>query len=180
MAAYVDHVLEQARHIFETQDVVNLHATPPLVEAIARDDALVELVNRKIRYLLLSGAHVDVDTLDLLRQIFPNTAIAMAFGSTMVLSQAETRMDGDSLVFEPRSPYVVFWVMDPETGAEVRYGHRGQIVMNHISKGMFIPNNLERDTAIRMPGPDGHVGDSISEVAPVAVFGGERVIEGVY
>jgi phenylacetate-coenzyme A ligase PaaK-like adenylate-forming protein len=180
VAAYVDHVLEQARHIFETQDVVNLHATPPLVEAIARDNALVELVNRKIRYLLLSGAHVDVDTLDLLRQIFPNTAIAMAFGSTMVLSQAETRMDGDSLVFDPRSPYVVFWVIDPETGAEVRYGHRGQIVMNHISKGMFIPNNLERDTAIRMPGPDEPVGDSISEVAPVAVFGGERVIEGVY
>jgi phenylacetate-coenzyme A ligase PaaK-like adenylate-forming protein len=180
MAAYVDHVLEQARHILEAQDVVNLHATPPLVEAIARDDGLVELVNRKIRYLLLSGAHVDMDTLDLLRQIFPNTAIAMAFGSTMVLSQAETRVDGDSLVFDPRSPYVVFWVIDPETGAEVPYGHRGQVVMNHISKGMLIPNNLERDTAIRMPGSDGHVGDSISEVAPVAVFGGERVIEGVY
>jgi hypothetical protein len=31
-----------------------------------------------------------------------------------------------------------------------------------------------------MPGPDEPVGDSISEVAPVAVFGGERVIEGVY
>jgi hypothetical protein len=52
--------------------------------------------------------------------------------------------------------------------------------MNHISKGMFVPNNLERDTAIRTPGPAGHVGDSVSEVAPVAVFGGEPVIEGVY
>jgi hypothetical protein len=52
------------------------------------------------------------------------------------------------------------------------------VVMNHVSKGMFIPNNLERDTAIRHPGPG--VGDSISEVAPVAVFAGERVIEGVY
>jgi acyl-CoA synthetase (AMP-forming)/AMP-acid ligase II len=151
-----------------------------LVEAIARDDGLAELVNSKIRYLLLSGAHVDVDTLDLLRQIFPNTAIAMAFGSTMVLSQAATRTDGDSFIFDPRSPYVVFFVIDPETGAEVPYGDRGQVVMNHISKGMFIPNNLERDTAIRLPGPDGHVGDSITEVAPVAVFGGERVIEGVY
>jgi phenylacetate-coenzyme A ligase PaaK-like adenylate-forming protein len=180
MAAYVEHVLEQARYVLETQDVVNLHATPPLVEAIARDDGLVELVNDKIRYLLLSGAHVDMDTLDLLRQIFPNTAIAMAFGSTMVLSQAATRVDGDSLIFDPRSPYVVFFVIDPETGAEVPHGERGQVVMNHISKGMFIPNNLERDTAIRMPGPDGHVGDSITEVAPVAVFGGESVIEGVY
>jgi hypothetical protein len=121
-----------------------------------------------------------MDTLDLLRQIFPNTAIAMAFGSTMVLSQAATRVDGDSLIFDPRSPYVVFWVVDPETGAEVPYGERGQVVMNHISKGMFIPNNLERDTAVRMQGPDGHVGHSVSEVAPVAVFGGEPVIEGVY
>ena len=180
MAGYVDHVLEQARHVLETQDVVNLHATPPLVEAIARNDALVDLVNSKIRYLLLSGAHVDMDTLDLLRQIFPSTAIAMAFGSTMVLSQAETRVEGDSIVFDPRSPYVVFWVIDPDTGAEVAYGERGQVVMNHISKGMFIPNNLERDTAIRIPGPSGQIGDSVSEVAPVAVFGGEPVIEGVY
>ena len=180
MSAYVDHVLEQARYVLETQDVVNLHATPPLVEAIARDDGLVDLVNSRIRYLLLSGAHVDMDTLDLLRQIFPNSVIALAFGSTMVLSQAATRVDGDSFVFDPRSPYVVFRVIDPETGAQVPYGERGQVVMNHISKGMFIPNNLERDTAIRMPGRDGHVGDSVSEVAPVAVFGGEPVIEGVY
>jgi hypothetical protein len=180
VAAYIDHILEQARHVLQTQDVANLHTTPPLLEAIARDDDLISLVNTKIRYLLLSGAHVDMDTLDLLRDIFPNTAIAMAFGSTMILSQAATRVDGDSVVFDPRTPYVVFWVIDPETGDEVRYGGRGQVVMNHISKGMFIPNNLERDTAIRMPGPDGQVGDSVSEVAPVAVFGGEAVIEGVY
>ncbi len=180
MAAYVAHVLEQARDVLNTQDVVNLHATPPLVEAIARDDGLVDLVNRKIRYLLLSGAHVDMDTLDLLDQIFPDTAIAVAFGSTMVASQAATRIDGDSIVFDPRSPYVFFRVIGPDSGVEVPYGERGQVVMNHISKGMFIPNNLERDTAIRMPGPDGQIGDSVSEVAPVAVFGGEPVIEGVY
>jgi phenylacetate-coenzyme A ligase PaaK-like adenylate-forming protein len=180
IAAYVDHVLEQAMHVLQTQDVVNLHATPPLVEAIARDDGLVDLVNSKIRYLLLSGAHLDLDTLDLLRQIFPDTAITMAFGSTMVLSQAATRIAGDSIVFDPRSPYVFFRVIDPRNGAEVPTGERGQVVMNHISKGMFIPNNLERDTAIRIPAPDGHIGDSVSEVAPVAVFGGEPVIEGVY
>jgi hypothetical protein len=71
-------------------------------------------------------------------------------------------------------------VIDPETGAEVPYGERGQVVMNHISKGMFLPNNLERDTAMRVPGPEGQVGDSLTEVAPVARFEGEPVIEGVY
>jgi hypothetical protein len=71
-------------------------------------------------------------------------------------------------------------VIDPDTGECVPYGERGQVVMNHISKGMFIPNNLERDTAIRMNGPDNQIGDSVSEVVPVANFEGEPVIEGVY
>ena len=177
---YVDHLLEQARHILRTQNVGNLHITPPLLEAIANDDRLVELVNQRIRYILLSGAHVDVDTMDLFASLFPGAAITIAFGSTMILSQAATRTEHDSIVFDPRSPYVVFWVVDPDTGERVHYGERGQMVMNHISKGMLIPNNLERDTAIRMPGPAGQVGDSVSEVAPVAVFDGEPVIEGVY
>ena len=181
VSAYVEHVIEQARFILQTQDIANLHATPPLLDAIARDDDVVALVNQNVRYILLSGAHVDLDTLDLLREIFPLATITMAFGSTMILSQAVTRTtDADSFAFDPRSPYVVFWVVDPATGAQVPYGERGQVVMNHLSKGMFIPNNLERDTAVRLPGPDGQVGDSLSEVAPVATFEGEAVIEGVY
>ena len=104
VTAYVDHVLEQATHVLQTQNVANLHATPPLLEAIARDDHLVDLVNDKIRYLLLSGAHVDADTLDLLRDIFPNTTITMAFGSTMILSQAITRIDDDGIRFRPAHP----------------------------------------------------------------------------
>ncbi|OBH40168.1 AMP-binding protein [Mycobacterium mantenii] len=181
VAAYVDHVVEQAVYVLQTQNVANLHTTPPLLEAIARNDRVVDLVNDKIRYLLLSGAHVDADTLGLLRGIFPATTITMAFGSTMVLSQAVTRtVDGDAFVFDPRTPYVVFWVADPDTGERVPYGQPGQVVMNHLSKGMFIPNNLERDLAIRMPGPAGELSDSVSEVRPVATFEGEAVIEGVY
>ena len=182
VSAYVDHLIEQAVHILQTQDVANLHATPPLLEAIARNDQVANLVNDKIRFTLLSGAHVDVDTLDLLREIFPNTAITMAFGSTMILSQAVTRRysNGEPFVFDPRTPYVVFSVVDPDTGDEVPYGQRGQVLMNHLSKGMFLPNNLERDSAIRLPGPEGQVGDSLSEVRPVAAFEGEPIIEGVY
>ena len=47
VSAYVDHILEQARFILQTQEVGNLHTTPPLFEAIARDDGLVDLVKRR-------------------------------------------------------------------------------------------------------------------------------------
>src|ERR1700728_3658959 len=176
--AYVDPLVEQAGHALQTQHLANLHTTPPLLQAIARDDDVVTLVNEKIRFMLLSGAHVDADTLDLLRDIFPHTSITMAFGSTMILSQAVTRVaDDEMFVFDPRTPYVVFWVIDPDTGEQVPYGQLGQVVMNHISKGMFLPNNLERDVAIRMPGPIPHLSDSVSAVRPVATFEGEAVIE---
>ncbi len=182
-AAYVDHLVDQARHVLQTQNIGNLHTTPPLLSALARDDRLVDLIDAKVRYILLSGAHLDPDTLDVLRDVFPGAAITTVFGSTMILSQAATRAPAASdgpFIFDPRSPYIVFWVIDPETGERVPYGERGQVVMNHVSKGMFIPNNLERDSAIRRRGPDGGVGDSISEVEPVDSFEGETVIEGVY
>lgn len=182
MASYVDHLVEQAVHVLRTQTIANLHTTPPLLEAMARNDDVVDLINASVRFLLLSGAHVDTDTLDLLGGIFPDTTITMAFGSTMILSQAITAPgDGDSpFVFHPRSPYATFWVVDPETGDEVAYGQRGQVIMNHISKGMFLPNNLERDSAVRRPGLPGQIGDSVSDVHPVEAFEGEPVIEGVY
>ncbi|HYO02551.1 MAG TPA: phenazine antibiotic biosynthesis protein [Mycobacterium sp.] len=181
VSSYVDHVVEQARSILDTQSVANLHATPPLLEALAGDDRLVDLVNEKIRYILLGGPHVDADTLDVLREMFPHAGVSTVFGSTMILSQAATRVGaGGEFVFDPRSPYVVFWVIDPDTRERVPYGERGQVVMNHVSKGMLIPNNVERDTAIRAPGRGGQVGDSVSEVAPVAIFDGQPIIEGVY
>ncbi len=74
----------------------------------------------------------------------------------------------------------MFRVVDQGTGEPVPYGERGQIVMNHISKGMFIPNNLERDTAIRVAGPEGQVGDRWPRSSRSSVFEGERSIEGVY
>ncbi len=181
VAAYVDHVVEQAVFVLQTQTVANLHTTPPLLEAIARRDQAVDLVNDKIRYVLLSGAHADADTLDILRDVFPATTITMAYGSTMVLSQAVTRtVDGDSFVFDPRAPYVVFRVVNPDTGEPVPYGEIGQVVMDHISKGMFIPNNAERDLALRLPNPASAFSDSVSAVRPVPTFDGEAVIEGVY
>ena len=182
MTGYLEHLVEQAVHVLATQHVANLHTTPPLLEAMARADDMVSLLNEKIRFILLSGAHVDIDTLDLLEAIFPHTTITMAFGSTMILSQAITsRLDDDGpFVFHPRSPYASFWVVDPDTGDDVPYGQRGQVIMNHISKGMFLPNNLERDSAIRLPGRARQVGDSLGEVRPVAAFEGEPVIEGVY
>jgi hypothetical protein len=52
--------------------------------------------------------------------------------------------------------------------------------MNHLSKNMLLPNNLERDLATRIEPLAGQVGDAVADVSPVAQFDNEDVIEGVY
>lgn len=181
---YVDHLIKQVEFILRTQDVHILVTTPPMLEQLARHDELAELVRDKVRLIQWVGAHMDADTRDLFRtEVFPDVELEGVYASTMVLGGSFERIglaDGDPCTFDPFSPYISFSVVDPETGANVGYGDRGQVVMNHLSKGMLLPNNLERDTAIRVRPPAGQLGDSVADVAPVASFDDAPVVEGVY
>jgi phenylacetate-coenzyme A ligase PaaK-like adenylate-forming protein len=181
---YAEHLINQARFLLQTQDVGLMITTPPLLERIAKYDDLVKLINQKIKCIQWGGAHMDADTRHLFRtEVFPGIQMQGGYGSTMVLGGSLERIEsaGTNLcVFDPLSPYISFSVVDPATGQNVPYGQRGQVVMNHISKGMLLPNNLERDTAVRVEPPPGQLGDSVADVSPVASFHNQAVIEGVY
>jgi acyl-CoA synthetase (AMP-forming)/AMP-acid ligase II len=182
-AAYVDHLIDQAAFILRNQDVRFIMTTPPLLAAIARHDELVDAINSSVVRIQLGGAHLDEDTRDILREVFPNSVLYNGYGSSMILGGSETRKmpnDDDPIIHDAHSPYQTFFVIDPVSRQPVPYGERGQVVMNFVAKNMFIPNNLERDTAIRLPAPEGRVGDSVSVIKPVESFEGEKVIEGVY
>ncbi|MEV8089636.1 hypothetical protein [Streptomyces nigra] len=83
-------------------------------------------------------------------------------------------------MFDPISPNVFLSVVDPGTGQQVAEGERGEVVVSHVSKSMLIPNNRERDTALRVRPADGHAGDAVADVAPVPAVEGGTVVEGVY
>jgi hypothetical protein len=46
--------------------------------------------------------------------------------------------------FDPPSPFITFWVVDPDTGSRVASGKHGRVIMNHVSRNFLLPNNLER------------------------------------
>ena len=181
---YVDHLVEQTAFVLRTQDVGVLMSTPPLLERLAREDELVDLINAKVKAVIWGGAHMDPDTRHLLRtEVFPEIGIYGEYGSTMILHAAPERPglgSDDPCVFDPHSPFVTFSVVDPETLAQVPVGERGQVIMNHVSKGMLMPNNLERDEATRVEPLPGQAGDSVADVTPVRTFEDATVIEGVY
>jgi phenylacetate-coenzyme A ligase PaaK-like adenylate-forming protein len=182
--AYAEHLIDQAAFVLQTQDIGVLMSTPPLLERLARRDDLVELVREKVQAIEWGGAHMDADTRQLYRtEVFPGVTLDGNYGSTMVLGGSVERLDltdEDPCIFDPFSPYVTFWVVEPDTGRRVAYGERGQVVMNHVSKSFLLPNNLERDMATRIEPLEGQVGDAVADVTPVQRFDNETVIEGVY
>ncbi|KPM53444.1 phenazine antibiotic biosynthesis protein [Frankia sp. R43] len=182
--AYAEHIIDQAADILRRQNVGALNITPPLLERLSRHRDLVDLVNEKVRAIMWGGAHMDADTLALFRtEVFPETIFLGQYGSTMYLGSAAERPNlpvEAPCIFDPYSPYLTFEVVNPDTLERVGYGDRGQILASHVSKGFLLPNNLERDMATRIKALDGTVGDAVADVAPVATFENEAVIEGVY
>lgn len=181
---YVEHLIDQAEPIIETQLLRYLVSTPPIIEAIARRPALVERLNQTLEMITWGGTHMDIDTLDYLKaSVFPNIKFSASYGSTMILSEAKARIDQDYNglpIFDSYRPYVLIEVVDPETRMPVEYYNRGQVVMNHLSKFALFPNILERDTALKIPAPDDYPGASVSDVQPLSKILGKDIIEGVY
>jgi phenylacetate-coenzyme A ligase PaaK-like adenylate-forming protein len=151
--SYAEHLVDQAALVLQSQDIRILMCTPPLLERLSRRDDLVEVIRQRVRAIVWAGAHMDADTRDLFRtEVFPGVKLHGMYGSTMILGATGERpglTDDDPCIFDPFSPYITFSVVDPDTGAPVAYGDRGQVVMHHVSKSFLLPNNLERDKATR-------------------------------
>lgn len=182
--AYTDHLVEQCRRVLRGQTIGVLAATTPLLERFAREDDLLEVINRDVRAIIWGGTHMDPDTRELLStDVFPDVPVIGMYGNTMMLTALIERVGltpSDPCVFDPVSPYVFLSVVDPGTGERVEVGERGRVVVSHVSKSMFVPGNVERDTALRVLPAGDHAGDAVADVAPLLVVGGEAVVEGVY
>jgi len=183
-ARYADHLIEQMTYLLSTQQCPFLVITPPLLVKAAEDDRLVELINEKVRYIQWGGAHMDADTRALFRtEVFPHITLQGGYGSTMVLGGSMERPGlaaDEPCAFDSMAPFISFDVVNPGSRETVDYHTRGQVVMHLVSRGMLIPNNAERDTAVRVPARDGMPGDAVADIAPLATFDDARVIEGVY
>lgn len=182
--AYARHLIDQAADVLRTQDIGVVTITPPLLERLSREDELVDLMNETVKCVRWGGTQMDPDSRHLYKtEVFPGTLLCGEYGSTMIIGVAGERpglASGDPCIFDSFSPYVTFRVVDPRSLETVPYGERGQVLVNHVSKSFLLPSNLERDLATRVPPAEGEVGDSVADIAPVAMFEDEVVIEGVY
>ena len=178
---YVDHLMDQVRSIVETQDVKVLFITPPVLEALCARADLYDRLSRELGAILWAGTAASPETLRMTEEeLFPNTVVRGIYGNTL-MGIAPQRMrepgDGFPCVFRSYNPTSVVAVVNAETGRPVGYAERGRVRMHLLFRDMFLPNILERDSAVRVRPGQGDVIDGIADIRPASP---DEIIEGVY
>ncbi|MDG4863447.1 phenazine biosynthesis protein [Streptomyces sp. T-3] len=185
-ARYVRHILAQARDVLSTQPVSVLFATPPVLEALAADEALLDLVRQNVRGIIWAGTSASPETLRTLEEeIFPQAAVVGLYGNTMMgiaPQRPRTGQQGElPCVFVPFHPFSRVQVVDPEdTGTPVAYGERGQVRISLLSRDLLLPWTLERDSVLRVEPTAAYPQDGLADIRPLDTAGAPATVEGVY
>lgn len=181
---YRDYLLDQVELIVRSQDVRVLFITPPVLEALCARPELHERLAARLEGLLWAGTSISPESLRQIEEtFFPRARVAAIYGNTLMgIAPQRPRQEGDvhPAVFRPYHPQSVVELVDPVTGGPVGYGERGQVLVHLLSLDMFLPNVLERDTAVRVRPAAGDTVDGLADVAPLPSQGGKKIIEGVY
>nr|CEL21786.1 EhpF [Kibdelosporangium sp. MJ126-NF4] len=182
-AEYVEHILDQAETILRTQDIAVLNTTPPLLEAICARPELYDLVRSKVHAIIWAGTSISSENLRQLDEVFfPEAAIVGVYGNSLMgVAPQRPAADSDTYkcVFEPFGDTTQLDLVD-DSGSIVEYGQRGRVRLNLVTDEMFLPNILERDTAVRIPPRPGSEVDGLADVQTYRALGDVRIIEGVY
>lgn len=182
---YLEHIIHQIKDIVLEQNIKIVFITPNVLEKVAADEQLLSIFQQKVTGLIWSGTSLDPANLDYLQtELLPDTKVLGLYGNTLMGIAAQRPYGEDKkfpIVFNSFFPNSIAEVVDFNDSSKlVDYYDRGQVKVTLLSKEMFIPNNLERDQAVRIPPSDSYFNwDGVAEVKPI-VSKNEQIIEGVY
>jgi hypothetical protein len=182
---YVQHVLDQVETIAESQDIRVLFITPPVLEALCGRTRLYHMLADRVTGIIWSGTSISGTSLRLLQtEFFPNAEVRGIYGNSLMGIAPQRPPEPDDTypcVFQTFQPRSVVEVVDPETRERVAPGERGRVLVHLLTKDLFLPNVIERDSAVRIAaGRPGELGDDLADVQPFRSASGAWVIEGVY
>ena len=115
-------------------------------------------------------------------ELFPDATVAGAYGNTMmgIAPQRPQRPEDPArCIFRPFYPYTVVEIVDPaDPSSLVSENSSGRVKITTLTRELFVPPTLERDTATRRVPVDGYPGIELSDVKPREQE--SMMIEGVY
>lgn len=180
---YTAHLLDQLELIVATQEIRVLFITPPVLEAVCARPAIYDRLRHTLRGILWAGTTASDETLRTIEDdLFPDASVAGWYGNTLMgIAPQRPQRDDDEFrcIFQTFHPASIVEVVDFDSRSPVAYGERGRVLMHLLTRDMFLPNVLERDTAIRVQAPAGEP-DELTRIMPHREPGAPEIIEGVY
>ncbi|GIH05143.1 phenazine antibiotic biosynthesis protein [Rhizocola hellebori] len=180
---YITHLLDQLLEILTSQPIRVMSTTPPLIEAICARPELHALVQKKVATIVWAGTSFSPESLRQVKEYyFPDTNIIGIYGNTLmgVAPQRPAQPEDPSpCVFEP-FPEAIRVELINEDGSTVGYGERGRVRVHLVTEEMFLPNVVERDTAVRVAPTHAGAVDGLAEVRTFKTLGEVQLVEGVY
>jgi hypothetical protein len=181
---YVDHVIEQAVSILESEPIRYLFTTPRLLERLV---VATDLRAHGIEGILCGGTEISRELHRQIRtKILPQGAFCALYGNTLmgVAPQAPGRTtslnDPWSIGYYGHFPHFVIELVDQADASRcVSYGVQGQVKVTVMNEDLLLPQLLERDVGTRLPPSAGFGWDGIADVQTMSSLQGE-LVEGVY
>lgn len=179
---YVDHLIDQAETVLESQDISVLFTTARLLERPRVRDLVADSAIQGVYH---GGTALDPDTYRVFREKwYSDVALTGEYGNTLMGVAQEPihlRPPGDRnyrLDYAPCYPYFVPEVLN-EDGSLVNYGARGRVRLTVLTEEFFIPLLPERDEATRIEGADPLPWDWLRDPG-TADAAARDAVEGVY
>lgn len=181
--AYIEHLIDQAQSILDTQSIEVLFTTARLLERPAVHDMVTD---SSIKGILHGGTALDRDSHRVFREEwYANIDLVGEYGNTLMGVAPEVPPTVSAfkdrnyhLDYIPCYPYVVPEIINKD-GTLVDYGGRGTIRLTVLNEEFFLPLFEERDVATRIRGTDEFPWDRVR--TPKTGEQAERdAVEGVY
>lgn len=188
---YLRHIEDQTLHVLRTQHIGVLFSTPPVLESLCR--RIDPDVRTGIRGVHFGGMAVSAELRARLAELLPRAVMLAGYGNTLFGMMPELAYNVETGIdYYPLGVRHVVEVVQPEGPTQtdrlrcvVPVGRRGQIVVHRLDRAQFIPNMLERDTAVRIApladaASDGFVLDGIRDPQPFAESSAAPAAVGLY
>jgi phenylacetate-coenzyme A ligase PaaK-like adenylate-forming protein len=168
---YVAHLLRQVRTLLLRREAGLLFTTAKLLLALAAECG-EPLGDFGIRAVCTGGSSCTAEEERFLREEFLGDVTWIdTYGNTLVghALPAEPQDRGGLRSYHLAPPFGEIRVADPaDWTRDAAPGQRGQVVTTTLLEDLFIPNLVERDSAIRMPPHPWFPWDGVAQVRPVA------------
>jgi acyl-coenzyme A synthetase/AMP-(fatty) acid ligase len=162
---YLEHIESQAMRVIEIQDISVLFSTPAVLEGLA--DKITAQKRLKIRGIHLGGMSASSEFMNKLKYSFPNAVVLSGYGNTLfgMMPQLDYN-ESTGFDYYPHGNRLAVQIVEynPETDIRnidrpVDYGQRGKVLIHRLDQVQFIPNMIERDTAVRIMSAEDTTGD---------------------